>query len=61
MDSTSPPVVFFDIGGTLAIPRLSATAPPRLIGLTVYPYVPSVLARLHERGARLGVISSTAT
>ncbi|MCV2489185.1 M20/M25/M40 family metallo-hydrolase [Geodermatophilus sp. YIM 151500] len=47
--------VFFDIGDTLASVALSGAGDR--IELTVYPYVPGVLAELRDRGARLGVLS----
>ena len=50
-------VVFFDIGETLAAPRLSLTG--ELVGFDVYPYVREVLAMLRARGARLGILSNT--
>jgi len=55
-----PAVVFFDIGDTLASPRLGADG--RLAGLDVYPFVTDVLTRLRARTtqvARLGLISNT--
>jgi FMN phosphatase YigB (HAD superfamily) len=53
--------VFFDIGDTLASPRI---ADGHLSGLAVYPFVPEVLARLRTTGGAefwiaLGVISNT--
>lgn len=53
----SKPVVFFDIGGTLAAPRISPSGD--LAGLDVYPGVLDVLGRLQGRGVRMGVISNT--
>ncbi|MDQ4146842.1 MAG: HAD family hydrolase, partial [Pseudomonadota bacterium] len=58
MDESLSPAVFFDIGGTLASPKLSSP-PPRLDRLIVYPYVPTVLQELRDRRVRLGVISNT--
>jgi bacterial leucyl aminopeptidase len=58
MDGTRPDVVFFDIGGTLATPRL--TPPPyRLAALDVYPHVWDILKNLREREVRMGLISNT--
>lgn len=52
--------IFFDIGGTLGIPRISPP-PFRLERLDVYPYVPDVLQSLLDRRIkiRLGIISNT--
>lgn len=53
------PAVFFDIGNTLATPRLSPP-PVRLEGLDVFPAARNVLRRLHEgRRVRIGIISNT--
>ena len=57
-------VVFFDLGDTLVIPRLSDDG--SLSGLEVLPFVPEVLARLkhtktNNAPLRLGVISNTGT
>ena len=56
--------VFFDLGDTLVIPRLSDDGP--LLGLNVLPFVPDVLAKLrrtktNDAVLRLGVISNTGT
>jgi FMN phosphatase YigB (HAD superfamily) len=53
--------VFFDLGDTLASPRI---ADGHLSGLDVYPFVPEVLARFRTAGGdgvpiALGVISNT--
>ena len=57
-------VVFFDLGDTLVIPRLSEDG--SLLGLNVLPFVPDVLAKLkrtktNDAVLRLGVISNTKT
>jgi len=57
-------VVFFDLGDTLAIPRLSDDG--SLQGLAVLPFVREVLNKLKQTGIdgkplRLGVISNTGT
>lgn len=52
------PVVFFDIGGTLGRPRLSAP-PVRLRGIDIYTFVPGVLEGLAAKGIDLGIISNT--
>jgi FMN phosphatase YigB (HAD superfamily) len=57
-------VVFFDLGDTLAIPRLSDDG--SLQGLAVLPFVPDVLNKLKQTSIggtplRLGVISNTGT
>jgi bacterial leucyl aminopeptidase len=49
------PVIFFDIGQTLATARLDANG--RLIGFTVLPGVLEALAGLRERSLRMGIIS----
>lgn len=49
------PVIFFDIGQTLATARLDAHG--RLIGFTVLPGVLEALERLRERSLRMGIIS----
>jgi FMN phosphatase YigB (HAD superfamily) len=54
-------VVFFDIGDTLASPRITDG---HLSGLDVYPFVPEILARLRMTGGEelaivLGLISNT--
>ena len=57
-----PAFVFFDIGDTLASPRLDAAG--GLAGLDVYPFVVDVLARLRARRtqvAGIGLISNTGT
>jgi hypothetical protein len=48
-------VVFFDIGGTLGAPVLSARM--TLERLDVYPYVPAVLEALGASGVALGIVS----
>lgn len=55
MDFTGT-VVFFDIGNTLASVAVAAGG-DGIDRLSVYPYVPEVLGRLREGGARLGVLS----
>ena len=50
--------IFFDLGDTLGTPILSVS-PIRLVGFSVFPYGRTVLAKLRERGLRLGVISNT--
>src|SRR6516225_4771758 len=57
-------VVFFDLGDTLVIPRLSEDG--SLLGLNVLPFVPDVLVKLkrtktNDAVLRLGVISNTGT
>jgi leucyl aminopeptidase len=57
-------VVFFDLGDTLVIPRLSDDG--SLLALNVLPFVPDVLDKLrrtkaNEEALRLGVISNTGT
>ena len=54
----APFVIFFDIGDTLAAPRLSAEG--RLTALEPFPFVLDVLGRLRPR-CPLGVISNTGT
>jgi FMN phosphatase YigB (HAD superfamily) len=49
------PVLFFDIGNTLAVPRLKDGA---LVGLEVFPFVPEILSQLREH-CRLGILSNT--
>ena len=49
------PVIFFDIGQTLATARLDAHG--RLIGFTVLPGVLGALAALQARELRMGIIS----
>jgi hypothetical protein len=56
--------VFFDLGDTLVIPRLSDDG--SLLGLNVLPFVPDVLAKLkrtktNDAVLRLGVISDAGT
>jgi FMN phosphatase YigB (HAD superfamily) len=53
--------VFFDIGDTLASPRITGG---HLSALKVYPFVPEILTRLHMTGDQespiaLGLISNT--
>lgn len=50
------PVIFFDIGQTLATARLDANG--RLVGFTVLPGVQEALERLRERSLRMGIISN---
>jgi FMN phosphatase YigB (HAD superfamily) len=57
-------VVFFDLGDTLVIPRLSDGG--SLLELNVLPFVPDVLAKLkhtktNDTVLRLGIISNTGT
>jgi FMN phosphatase YigB (HAD superfamily) len=57
-----PIVVFFDLGDTLVIPRLSDDG--SLLALSVLPFVPDVLDKLrrtqvNDAALRLGVISNT--
>ena len=57
-----PAFVFFDIGDTLASPRVDAAG--GLAGLDVYPFVTDVLDRLRARTAQvagIGLISNTGT
>src|SRR5687767_4843715 len=49
------PVIFFDIGQTLATARLDAKG--ELIGFTVLPGVQEALEGLRERSLRMGIIS----
>ena len=51
-------VVFFDLGGTLGSPVFSP-APIHLAGFQVFPFVPSLLQQLKERGLEMGLISNT--
>src|SRR5215212_4698280 len=50
------PVIFFDIGQTLATAGLDANR--RLIGFTVLPGVLAALKGLRERSLRMGIISN---
>lgn len=50
------PVIFFDIGDTLATPRLSADG--GLIGFTVFPEALAALEALRARSLRMGIISN---
>jgi hypothetical protein len=50
------PVIFFDLGQTLAEPRFSEQG--RLQSLHVFPFVEPLLTGL-KAGARLGLISNT--
>src|SRR5688572_1885105 len=50
------PVIFFDIGQTLATARLDANG--QLIGFTVLPGVLSALKGLRERSLKMGIISN---
>src|SRR4051794_18922280 len=60
-----PIALFFDIGDTLAVPKLTATG--GLDKLVVFPFVPDVLTKLHATtgpggaAVRLGIISNTGT
>jgi leucyl aminopeptidase len=56
MDRLTGEPAFFDLGNTLASVTLAAGG-DRIDSLTVYPYVPGVLAELRDLGARLGIIS----
>ena len=51
-----PLALFFDIGDTLATPRLTSTG--ALAALDPFPFVPEILTRLKPLG-RLGLISNT--
>ncbi len=55
---TESMAVFFDIGGTLGLPKVSPS-PRRLVALQVYPFVPAVLESLRGEGVHLGIISNT--
>lgn len=57
MNEDKSPVVFFDIGDTLAKVIFSREG-NRIERLDVFAYVPDVLRRLKERGVRLGIISN---
>lgn len=50
--------VFFDLGDTLGEATIGGN-PPRLVRFDPFPYAPGVLADLHARGLRCGVISNT--
>lgn len=50
------PVIFFDIGDTLATPTFSADG--ELLGFTVFPEVLQALEALRERALRMGIISN---
>ncbi|HEX8291218.1 MAG TPA: M20/M25/M40 family metallo-hydrolase [Pyrinomonadaceae bacterium] len=50
------PIIFFDIGDTLATPRFSADG--GLIGFTVFPEALAALEALRARALRMGVISN---
>ncbi|MGL5942864.1 MAG: M20/M25/M40 family metallo-hydrolase [Waterburya sp.] len=58
MNETTTPVVFFDIGHTLGIPKIS---PPlyRLEELDIYPYIPNLLQQLKNNELKMGIISNT--
>jgi bacterial leucyl aminopeptidase len=58
MNETTTPVVFFDIGHTLGIPKIS---PPlyRLEKLDIYPYIPNLLQQLKNNDLKMGIISNT--
>ncbi|WP_143594069.1 M20/M25/M40 family metallo-hydrolase [Synechococcus sp. BO 8801] len=61
MDSLSihrPTSIFFDLGDTLGAATVGGT-PPRLIGFDIFPFVPSLLTGLRDRGLQLGLISNT--
>jgi len=49
-------VIFFDIGDTLATPRLAANG--SLIGFTVFPEAQAALEALRARSLRMGIISN---
>jgi leucyl aminopeptidase len=51
------PVIFFDIGGTLATPIFSAVD-DHLEGFEVYPDARDALEKLRARGLRMGIISN---
>jgi FMN phosphatase YigB (HAD superfamily) len=51
------PVLFFDLGDTLGVPRINNNT---LQGIDVFPFVPEILARLKEK-CRLGILSNTGT
>ena len=53
------PIIFFDIGETLATARLDANG--QLIGFTVLPGVQAALDGLRERSLRMGIISNRGT
>ena len=50
------PVIFFDIGDTLATPVFSVSG--ELLGFTVFPEALEALEALRERALRMGVISN---
>jgi Fungalysin metallopeptidase (M36)/Peptidase family M28 len=50
--------ILFDLGDTLGTAVFSAS-PVRLIRFDVFPFVPSLLKSLRDRGLRLGIISNT--
>src|SRR5882757_8793756 len=50
--------VFFDLGGTLGTPIISA-ATGHLTGFDVFPFVAVLLESLRQRHVRLGLISNT--
>ena len=58
MNKTTTPVVFFDIGDTLGVPRISPY-PYRLEGLDVYPYIPHILQQLKNKNLQIGIVSNT--
>ena len=52
-----PPVIFFDLGNTLGVPRINNGA---LEGIDLFPFVPEILTRLQAK-CRLGILSNTGT
>jgi leucyl aminopeptidase len=60
MERERPSTVFFDIGDTLGTVLLNA-ARDRIERIRVLPGVTDVLRALHQRGARLGIISNRGT
>ena len=61
MSLNSKFVVFFDVGETLGVARISPLPNSRLEGLDVYHYIPEILKQLAGNGVRLGIISNTGT
>jgi hypothetical protein len=57
MDRLTGALAFFDIGDTLASVSVSPSG-DQIEKLTVYPYVPGILGKLRDYGARLGIISN---
>lgn len=58
MNGIRASVVFFDIGRTLGIPKISPP-PSRLEGLDTYPDIPNVLQQLKDNSLKIGIISNT--